>query len=394
MQVEKFSNISAYALFVYGFIIISPVFAAIFSGSSFLLSIVVLAIVIFMAFKSNLEYSTYFLISLFSILITLLVLSLITEDVSYILDMRYFIFSLILVYSVTLSTLYRVTEIASFFIMALLIGGLISLILSMLGIGAIGSFPNPDGRLNNIYFFTFSNVGWVSLLRPAGIYDEPGAFSFFICGLAATRHLFKMDNKKTWIILLMGLQTLSVAHVLYIIFHAIASQNIQFKFIFRVLTVFIIINFIAFIDTSNNITNQFIGRFNITTFGEGRLVGIFKIIDYLKENSDNFLIGARALYDSGGGYEDYWESMDILYGGSMGGNILFPVAANGLIISMPFLFIFLSLTCAPLFRGRYYIVALGIAALLYNREYIYVLSYSMVIIMVFRIAYSRYEPFK
>lgn len=42
------------------------------------------------------------------------------------------------------------------------------------------SFTNPDGRLNYVYYLTFSNYRIGSFIRPAFIFDEPGAFATII----------------------------------------------------------------------------------------------------------------------------------------------------------------------------------------------------------------------
>jgi hypothetical protein len=388
---EKVSNLSAYAIFIYGFVLISPIFPFIFfKGASFALSVVSVVIVVLIAIKSNFKYSSKFLISIFLILLSSQLLAFISEDINYMIDIRYLLISAILVYSVTFSTIYKVVEIASNFILILLLGGSVAFILSMIGFGDIGSFTNPNGIENRIYFFTFSNVGWSGLLRPAGIYDEPGAFSFFISGIAAARHLLRMNNKRTWIILLLGLQTLSVAHVVYMIFHAFASQNINLKVLIKAGVVFLFINVVALLDKTNIIYNQFLGRFSGGNFGEGRLQGVYRIFNYFMDNPELFWMGSRALYHDVGGYLNHWTNIGAVYGGSLGGNALFPIAVNGFISSIPYLFILLSLVVAPLFKGRFYMVALGMAALIYNRDYMFVISYSFVILLIFRITYQKH----
>jgi hypothetical protein len=386
----ELSSLSAYAIFIYGFVLISPLFPILFKGASFALSVALVVVVVLIAIKSNFKYSFKFFISIFSIILASQLLALISEDISYVTDIRYLLISIILLYSVTFSTIYKVVEIASAFILILLLGGSVAFILSIIGYADIGSFTNPDGRVNYIYFFTFSNAGWSGLLRPAGIYDEPGAFSFFISGIAAARHLLKMNNKRTWIILLLGLQTLSVAHVIYMIFHAFASQNINLKVLIKAGVVFLFINVVALLDKTNIIYNQFLGRFSGGNFGEGRLQNIFRTFDYLLDNPELFLTGARALYHDVGGYLHYWSNMGMVYDGSLGGNILFPIAVQGFITSIPYLFIMSSLVVSPLLKGKFYIVALGMAALIYNRDYMFVISYSFVVLLIYRITYQKY----
>ena len=67
------------------------------------------------------------------------------------------------------------------------------------------SIVNEDSRSNGFYLSTFSNSYVRGVIRPAGIYDEPGALSFVACIIAALRKIRGFSEKGTWIILILGL---------------------------------------------------------------------------------------------------------------------------------------------------------------------------------------------
>lgn len=79
---------------------------------------------------------------------------------------------------------------------------------------ALLSIANPDGRENALYLTTMTNFWVGNVIRPSYIYDEPGAFSFLLCATVALRELL---GKRFWpslFLMLGGLITLSLTHLL------------------------------------------------------------------------------------------------------------------------------------------------------------------------------------
>ena len=76
------------------------------------------------------------------------------------------------------------------------------------------SIANPDGRENFLYLTTMSGTPIGTVIRPAWVYDEPGAFSFLICATVALRHMLKMSARPSALLLFGGLITLSLTHLL------------------------------------------------------------------------------------------------------------------------------------------------------------------------------------
>lgn len=102
----------------------------------------------------------------------------------------------------------------------LVIFGLIGQLYFVLGGQPVYEFNNPDGRPAYLYASTFSNSVSV-YIRPSGIYDEPGSLSFFICLCVALRERFQLPRKTSILMLVGGMVTLSIAHVIFSFFYAV-----------------------------------------------------------------------------------------------------------------------------------------------------------------------------
>lgn len=76
------------------------------------------------------------------------------------------------------------------------------------------SIDNGDGRENALYLTTMSNFRVGTVIRPSFIYDEPGAFSFLVCAVVAMRDMLGRPGRLSWFLMLGGLVTLSLTHML------------------------------------------------------------------------------------------------------------------------------------------------------------------------------------
>ena len=109
------------------------------------------------------------------------------------------------------------------------------------------------------------------LFRVSSIYDEPGAFSFVICFIAAIRHILNMNKKYTWLILILGFLTFSVAHVIYTFFHFISEKKKK-KIIFFILPLICLVSLFNF-DFFYRFFYILISRFEIVSLDEGLFKG-------------------------------------------------------------------------------------------------------------------------
>jgi hypothetical protein len=88
------------------------------------------------------------------------------------------------------------------------------------------SIANPDGRENFLYLTTMSGSPIGSVIRPAWVYDEPGAFSFLICATVALRHMLNMSARPSAFLMLGGLITLSLTHLLIAVLFLVSRLGV------------------------------------------------------------------------------------------------------------------------------------------------------------------------
>jgi hypothetical protein len=67
---------------------------------------------------------------------------------------------------------------------------------------------------HGFYLTTFAKAIEVTI-RPAGVYDEPGSFSFFICLLVVLREALGMRRSTSTLMIVGGLVTQSAAHMVF-----------------------------------------------------------------------------------------------------------------------------------------------------------------------------------
>lgn len=127
----------------------------------------------------------------------------------------YFAMSVVLVGSASGAEIRRAVELMSTILLALIVLGWIGLSYSLQGGEAIWEITTV-GQPVHLYLTTFAVPSGTILIRPAGIFDEPGAFATFISLCAGCRILLGLPKGKTWGLLLGGLVTMSLALILII----------------------------------------------------------------------------------------------------------------------------------------------------------------------------------
>jgi hypothetical protein len=136
----------------------------------------------------------------------------------------YVVSAVIVLVAATDGVLIRFCNVMSISMLWIVIGAWIGFGYAFAGGPSHFSIINPDQRVNDFFLTTFSNWSVGNLIRPAGIFDEPGALSFLLCLCAALRSRMNMPRRTTWALLLLGLVTTSIAHVIYMAFHAIMDR--------------------------------------------------------------------------------------------------------------------------------------------------------------------------
>jgi len=91
-------------------------------------------------------------------------------------------------------------------------GAIVGQVYAYAGGAPLLTITNIDGRENALYLTTMSNFNWLGVIRPAFIYDEPGAFSFMLCAAVALRELLGLRRGPSSFLLVGGIFTFSLTH--------------------------------------------------------------------------------------------------------------------------------------------------------------------------------------
>jgi hypothetical protein len=286
----------------------------------------------------------------------------------------YFFLAWIIIFSMNQKDLDTFIKVASIFVMILVIGGMIGFIYTLAGGTKLFSIENEDTRSNGFYFTTFSNTYLGSIIRPSGIYDEPGALSFVICLVAAMRKLRGFSNGFTWGILIMGFFTLSIAHLIYVGLYLCQDMR---KWNLKNISVFILAFFMIILLISQSVlwdvfSQYFFARLK---FEDGQMAGdnrsalVINAVNYL--NTNVFFFGldvdciVRPAICQQKGYNQF------------GDNPLGPLVWGGITLTFPYYLIVLF----TLFKGIKHVNFIYIGFFLLLLQRIDVMSYGYALLI-------------
>lgn len=143
------------------------------------------------------------------------------QNISILAYSGYFLISALLVGMAAPSEIRRAIEVGTDILLVMTVLAWVSFVYALRG-GAPGfEISGYPGQPVSLYLTSMAlsihGQGLGTFLRPSGIFDEPGAFAFFISLCAACRMLLDMDRNKTWFLLIAGLITTSLALVIFIV---------------------------------------------------------------------------------------------------------------------------------------------------------------------------------
>ncbi|HDM8133119.1 hypothetical protein LCE44_05910 [Vibrio harveyi] len=371
-----------YALFFYSLIFVSPVFSYFFGGAKLPTVILLLVILLYLAFEIRKINIYTGIFPMLVVLLIFLVSALYWQDLRILGVPIYFCIALILGAICNNDDISGFVDLGSYFLLFLCLGAVLSIVYVIFGGGPIFTFPNPDGRLNYVFFGTLTNSYWSGLIRPGGIYDEPGAFSFFICSVVTLRKLYNKNNNVSWALLLFGMCTLSIAHVVYVVFYFF-SERPDSK---RILVMFLmLIGFFLLIKFSGSYTlfqQVFLNRFTIgddgMLAGDNRSQSMFYALQLLVDNPTIVTWGLSP--DSYLNSAEYFTSSGLP---ELGANPLSQLVRMGLVLSSLYYTVLLILF-SSIRKGAKYMAVVGFGMLLLQRDFIYVISYSMFVVLIVR----------
>ena len=275
-------------------------------------------------------------------------------------------------------------SIASHFLLVLVVGACIGFLLAQSGVQPNFSFPRTvfSGQTIDVYYTTITNFVRGGFIRPAGIYDEPGALSMCICAVAAARHLMRKDSRYTWVLLSLGFITFSFAHLIYVVVHA-CSEKIKLRGVLLVILAAIIsLPLLISSGLSDRFQSQLSYRLSFDSAGnlrgDNRSLQFYNAAEYIGSDTRVFLFGLdpELAYPVGDSYRNY---------NATGENPLFPLVATGILVSWPY-YLFLAFLFVFALNGRRHLVLFGVALLFLQRPYVLNLGLSTLAVMVFTAA--------
>lgn len=361
----------------YGFIMISPIFLYIGVSGTWLTGVLFVALMLFSG-GADLQLRKWFIFLALAVLLFTCMPAVYWSDIRYVLSAIYLVFSLFLLQLTDARTMDWFLTIATGLMLILLAGAVIGFILALNGVSPLFDIQNSDGKQNHFFYTTFSKLKWQNIIRPAGLYDEPGAFSFMICAVAALRHLRGRDARTTWLLLGLGFITLSLAHLVYVILHA-AAERLNLRNVARIAVILVPIVLVAgYSGGFEIIEKRLLARATVSEAGEfigdNRSWRMVNAATHLTDHPRSIFFGA----DPSCRFEPNICKNKFPM---MGENPLSPLAFQGIFISWPYYVALAALFIAPLF-GQKYIVSLAFGALLLQRPYLVGIGYSLVGLLV------------
>lgn len=377
-------QILALVMVFYGLVMISPLFAH-FSVSGTALTFGLLGAVLILFRVGDLEVNCWFLYLGLAVFALLCIPGLYWMDPRYPLSGIFLVFSLLLLQLTDAKAIDWFVTFATALMLILLSGAVIGFVLALNGVSPLFEIANTDGRANHFYYTTFSKIRWGNIIRPSAIYDEPGALSFMVCATAALRHLRGRDARITWLMLGLGFVTLSLAHLVYVLIHAMAERLKIRNFIGIIATILPLALLVVYFGGHEIIEKRLLGRITMTESGEivgdNRSWRMINAAKHLDIHPESILYGA----DSSCRFDQNTCKKKFAL---MGENPLSPLALHGIFVSWPYYLALVILITAPLF-GKQFLVAAGFGALLLQRPYIVGIGYSLITLLVVMMTIER-----
>jgi len=226
------------------------------------------------------------------------------------------------------------------------------------------------GRMSYFYLSTFTNSVTGNLIRPAGIFDEPGALAMYVTLIVIINEALRVNAKFSLLLLIAGLASGSFA----LLFIFAAYVILKFRDKSKIASVAIGITLVTFFilnDTALAISDQFF--FNRLEIQDGRLVGDNRThqIEFFIENVnwDMAIHGQKALGGDFGVYDVSSNPFSVFY-------------SYGLLIWLPYLALEIWLLyCAFFYRPHLRFPALALFLTLLQRPYLYNMHWGMPIMI-------------
>ena len=239
-------------------------------------------------------------------------------------------------------------------------------------------FSNHDGRPNRLYLTSLSNAVIDGFIRTAFIYDEPGAFSFVLVVAVIIREMLAKNRMLSLLILLGGLVTFSLIHVMVLAIYVFLVLNFKFKVISALAFMFVVS-----VTYGDPRFGFFYDRFDSDGDNAGlsnRTVQLENFYNVIADDPEVFFFGDYNCHVR--------EEKRCYEHGDISSSPVTPTYLGGI-----FLFMIQALTHLALFfamlRKRFFFPAVAMTLLLLQRPYFHLLGYQMLIF--FPVFYMLYD---
>jgi len=317
------------------------------------------------------------------ILFSTLVQVVIWNDGSY---LRYAIFpvSTILILMVaSRADLDRMVDAISVLALVVLLLAAIAFVSVFAGVEPLATLENRDGRNLYVFFSTLSNSYNVNanIVRPSGIYDEPGALSFFVCAIACLRTFLGKSERLTWVLLGLGLVTLSLAHVIYMVAHFLAVARLRTYLTPAPIVIVVAVLAVVSSGLGHVFYEKLILRFESAegskvVAGDNRSERLSGALDIIEADKSVLVVGI------GPGCVKSISTCELDDIPPFSAAPLEPLILLGFVQGWLYYLMLMMLFAAPLF-GRKYLVVFGVALLLLQRPYVMHIGYSFYSFLIF-----------
>lgn len=379
-----------YIILYMGFIVMSPVLA--YLGLRGVYSyLIALAICIILYLFKFISLKKWFLFFALLVLLSSSATAIYWGDIRFIFANFFLIVALFVLQASNSEVLDKFIDFSSILILFILFGAVIGFVLALNGLSPLYEFPNLDGRPNFFYYTTLTNAVFGYIIRPSGIYDEPGALSLYVCAIAAIRHLSGKDSKLTWSMLLLGFVTLSLAHLIYVFCHFIAERFTKKNILMFSYFVALVVAMFLFTELDNILSDRLFQRLLISEEtgsieGDNRSYMLFNAIMLISYDYRIFLFGLDPVCRF-----EYLVCRELFP--PIGENPLMPILTNGFFVSWPFYIALISLLLSPLLSRKFF-VTFGFGILLIQRPEMLILSGAMISSVILLYLFSKYPARK
>ena len=376
----KIDSAIALLIFFSSIIATSPIFGSLINikGNQFSIIAIILSLS-FINIINNFAF-TFFWSEILIIIITvsLALINSMYWSAQTSLSVIYFLLALILSNRCSKKHLHSYVDLLTIFHFILLIGAIIGFLYTLTGGNALFFIKNPDNRENGFYLSTFSNSYFTNFIRPSGLYDEPGALSFFTCLTVAFREHFKMPRiTSTWLLIL-GLITGSLAHLIFFIIYLFSFiRKFNAKKVIKALifsTCIIFISLPIFFNEIDKLLEFYIDRLS---FDNGELSGDSRSI--LTMNAWNYLETNTFLWGLDGNCIAQNPSCNQNAYLKYGENPLSILVHYGIFLALPYYALIATLLFKSIKERK--IIIFGIFLLLLQRPNVMSFGYSVAIML-------------